>query len=57
MISMDKMSQSNKKVNPDLLNERKKCTFNVEELASWWNNGPQKLKEKRERGESSKSVL
>lgn len=54
---MDKMSQSNKKVNPDLLNERKKCTFNVEELASWWNNGPQKLKEKRERGESSKSVL
>lgn len=40
-----------KKINPDLLNERKNSTFNVEELAVWWNKGPQKLKEKREREE------
>ena len=39
-----------KKVNPDLDNERKKCTFDVEELARWWNGGEQKLLEKRERG-------
>lgn len=39
------------KVNPDLANERKKCTFDVEELAKWWWNGAEELKEKRKIGE------
>lgn len=38
-------------VNPDLNNERKKCSFDVEEMARWWYGGEQKLKEKRQRGE------
>ena len=38
------------KVNPDLDKERKSCSFNVDELAIWWNGGELKLKEKRERG-------
>lgn len=38
------------KVNPDLVNERKKCTFNVEELAEWWWNGSAELNEKRKIG-------
>lgn len=41
------------KLNPDLENERKTCSFDVEELARWWNGGEQKLLEKRERGEKS----
>lgn len=51
MINIDTIGKMSKKINPDLLKERKKCSFNVEELATWWCNGPQKLKEKRERGE------
>lgn len=50
MINFSKIEKMSKKVNPDLLKERKKCTFNVEELTTWWCNGQQKLKEKRERG-------
>lgn len=37
-------------INPDLTNERKKCSFNVEEMARWWYGGEQKLAEKRQRG-------
>lgn len=37
-------------INGDLENERKTCSFDVEELARWWNGGEQKLIEKRERG-------
>lgn len=37
-------------VNPDLENERKKCNFNVDDMARWWNGGEQKLNEKRELG-------
>lgn len=36
-------------VNPDLENERKKVTFNVEEFSEWWYGGKEKLKERRER--------
>lgn len=38
------------KINPDLENERKKCSFNVEEMARWWNGGENNLKTKREKG-------
>lgn len=38
-------------INSDLNNERKKCSFDVEEMASWWYGGEQKLTEKRQRGE------
>lgn len=38
-------------INPDLHNERKKCVFDVEEMARWWHGGEQKLEEKRQRGE------
>lgn len=41
------------KLNPDLENERKTCSFDVEELARWWNGGEQKLLEKRTRGEKN----
>lgn len=37
-------------VNPDLENERKKCTFDVEEFARWWNDGAENLQAKRESG-------
>lgn len=36
-------------INPDLHNERKKCVFDVEEMARWWCGGEQKLAEKRQR--------
>lgn len=45
------------KVNPDLENERKKCTFNIDEFTSWWCGGPLKLKEKRERGNLVANLL
>lgn len=45
------------KVNPDLENERKKCTFSTEELARYWIGSEQKLEEKRARGESYVSFL
>lgn len=38
------------KVNPDLVKERKQCSFDVEEFARWWNGGETKLREKRDRG-------
>ena len=38
------------KINPDLDNERKKCTFDVEELSRWWYGGADKLLEKRKIG-------
>lgn len=38
------------KVNPDLENERKRCNFDVDEMARWWNGGEQKLIKKREMG-------
>lgn len=42
-----------KNVNPDLDLERKKCTFDVEELAIWWNGGKDELLQKRETGKCS----
>lgn len=41
---------SSGQVNQDLENERKKCTFDVEEMARWWNDGEENLKAKRESG-------
>lgn len=38
------------KINPDLLREREKCTFDREELATYWIGDKQKLEEKRARG-------
>lgn len=38
------------KVNPDLENERRKCTFDVEELARYWIGDQNKLEDKRARG-------
>lgn len=38
------------KVNVDLVNERKRCSFNVEEFSEWWHGGKEKLVEKRWRG-------
>lgn len=37
-------------INPDLEKERKRCTFDVEELARYWIGDQQKLEEKRARG-------
>lgn len=37
-------------INPDLANERRKCTFDVEELARYWVGDQVKLEEKRARG-------
>lgn len=37
-------------INPDLANERRKCTFDVEELARYWLGDQAKLDEKRARG-------
>lgn len=37
-------------VNPDLVNERKKCTFNVTELTHLLDGGAQKTEERRNRG-------
>lgn len=44
------MPAATTKVNADLENERKKCNFDVTEMARWWVDGEQKLIEKRERG-------
>lgn len=44
------------KPNPDLANERKKCTFEIEEMARWWHGGDQNLAEKRERGNHYKQI-
>ncbi|XP_055374432.1 probable peroxisomal acyl-coenzyme A oxidase 1 [Condylostylus longicornis] len=41
------MPENKSKINPDLLRERLKCDFNIEELAAWWNGGYKKLEEKR----------
>lgn len=38
-------------VNPDLANERKKCSFNTSEFTNWWYGGEKKVAEKRSRGE------
>lgn len=43
-------TKTSDKVNPDLENERKKCTFTIEELATYWIGDAQKLEEKRARG-------
>lgn len=37
-------------INPDLANERQKCTFDVEELARYWAGDQAKLDDKRARG-------
>ncbi|XP_055379777.1 probable peroxisomal acyl-coenzyme A oxidase 1 [Condylostylus longicornis] len=37
----------NLKINPDLEIERKQCSFNIEEMAIWWNGGKEKLNDKR----------
>lgn len=39
------------KVNKDLINERKRCSFDVEEMAKWWCDGEEKLQHKRKLGE------
>lgn len=44
------MPASKKTINPDLDKERRKCTFNVEELARYWYGDQTKLDEKRARG-------
>lgn len=44
------MSTAKITINPDLEKERKKCTFDVEELAKYWIGDQQKLEEKRARG-------
>jgi hypothetical protein len=46
----DQVIEISKTVNPDLANERTKCTFEREELARYWLDGEQKLQEKRARG-------
>lgn len=45
------------KINPDLLKERKKCTFNTEELAIWWNGGREMLLRKRKLGNVHVPIL
>lgn len=44
------MPSSDRKVNPDLILERKKCNFDVEEFSTWWVGGKSKLDDKRFRG-------
>lgn len=44
------MASTKKTINPDLANERQKCTFDVEELARYWIGDQSKLEEKRARG-------
>lgn len=54
LINTRKMPAGKKstgKMNPDLARERQKCTFNREELATYWIGDAQKLEEKRARGE------
>lgn len=45
------------KINDDLLKERAKCTFNVEELTTFMDGGPQKTKERRDSGKSRVNKL
>lgn len=45
------------KINPDLAREREKCTFDVEELATYWIGDKQKLEEKRARGKCQNSLF
>lgn len=44
------MPATKKTLNPDLDRERRRCTFDVEELARYWYGGQNKLDEKRARG-------
>lgn len=44
------MPTTKETINPDLENERQKCTFDVEELARYWIGDQSKLEEKRARG-------
>lgn len=44
------MPTTKKTINPDLANERQRCTFDVEELARYWIGDQSKLEEKRARG-------
>lgn len=44
------MPTTKKTINPDLEKERRKCTFDVEELARYWIGDSSKLEEKRARG-------
>lgn len=44
------MPSSDRKVNPDLILERKKCNFDIEEFSTWWVGGKSKLDDKRFRG-------
>lgn len=44
------MPSSVRKVNPDLILERKKCNFDIEEFSTWWAGGQSKLEDKRFRG-------
>lgn len=46
-----------KKVNPDLQEERKKCTFNQEEFTNWYHGGAKKVEEKRWRGENFQEIV
>lgn len=41
-------------VNPDLANERKRCSFNTAEFTNWWYGGEKKVEEKRARGNYTK---
>ena len=38
------------KINVDLQRERAKCTFNIEELTTFMDGGPQQTKERKESG-------
>lgn len=44
------MPTTKKTINSDLEKERRKCTFDVEELARYWIGDQSKLEEKRARG-------
>lgn len=35
------------KVNPDIVEERKKVEFNIEEFTNWYHGGADKVEEKR----------
>ncbi|KAI5632449.1 acyl-CoA oxidase domain-containing protein [Phthorimaea operculella] len=37
------------KINEDLLRERKKCTFNIEEMTNYFDGGPERTLERRQR--------
>lgn len=42
-----------KTVNPDLVRERQKASFNVEEFTIWWHDGETKNEERRALGKSA----